>query len=334
MTHSPSRRVPRTLFLGLGIILVCEALLFTDVALSHRWAVRSQIERVSIAPPTPGIGQAARWMAANMCACVWLGYIIFLEGLIYWIRGHSPVRRRPHHFAFLCLASVAIWCVFDIINFNLGMKAWIYVGMPGSTDQAGNILIPGGFLDRAWGYFIAFAAIVPGMVMSGQALLDLGAFNWARSRAGGPRTPRWMLLASLAVGAAMLAWVLVTRAPVTNYVMWTSLVFLLDPLNYWLGRPSMFRDFERGWFGRILAACAGGLICGFLWEFWNFWALTKWTYHLPFLGWTESIKYFEMPIVGLMGFIPFGAECWIMWQLMRVPLDGLAEPLVDDRDLY
>ena len=35
----------------------------------------------------------------------------------------------------------------------------------------------------------------------------------------------------------------------------------------------------------------------------------------------------------LLGFIPFGLECWVMWQAMRVPLDGLAEPLPDERSL-
>jgi hypothetical protein len=82
-----------------------------------------------------------------------------------------------------------------------------------------------------------------------------------------------------------------------------------------------------------LAAFAGGLGCGFLWEFWNYWALTKWVYHLPFLGAAEHIRYFEMPVVGLLGFIAFGIECWVIWQSMRIPLDGLAEPLPDERSL-
>ena len=86
-------------------------------------------------------------------------------------------------------------------------------------------------------------------------------------------------------------------------------------------------------FGRTLAAFTGGLMCGFLWEFWNYWALTKWTYNLPFLGSIERYKYFEMPLPGLLGFLPFGIECWIMWQLIRIPLDGLAEPLPDDHAL-
>src|SRR5206468_3854489 len=83
------------------------------------------------------------------------------------------------------------------------------------------------------------------------------------------------------------------------------------------GQPSMWRDWREGRFDRTLAAFAGGLACGFLWEFWNYWALCKWVYHLPFLGPLERYKYFEMPLPGLLGFLPFGLECWVLWQLPR-----------------
>jgi hypothetical protein len=323
----PRRRIPFTLLLGLTWMLVCELLLFTDLHLSHRGRVTTTDQRLAIPLPTTPLAHAARWVAINMTALVWVGYLIFLEGL-FAARGASPVRKRPHHFFLLCLASIFIWAVFDTINFNLGMRAWLYIGMPGTPG------IPGDFFDRALGYFLAFGTIVPGMLLSGQILLDLGLFNWARSRkTNGFRMPHWGLSISLLAGAGMLAWVILDRRPVTNYVLWTSLVFLLDPINYWLGRPSMFRDWERGWFGRTLAAFAGGLICGLLWEFWNYWALTKWTYHLPFLGSLEHYRYFEMPLLGLLGFLPFGIECWIMWQTIRILLDGLAEPLPNDRTL-
>lgn len=58
--------------------------------------------------------------------------------------------------------------------------------------------------------------------------------------------------------------------------------------------------------------------------------LSKWVYHLPFLGGVEQIKYFEMPVPGLLGFLPFGAACWAMWQTAATPLRGLAEPLPND----
>jgi hypothetical protein len=36
---------------------------------------------------------------------------------------------------------------------------------------------------------------------------------------------------------------------------------------------------------------------------------------------------------GLLGFLPFGMECWVMWQTMRMCLEGLVEPLPDEMSL-
>lgn len=317
-------RIPATLWIGLGIMLACEMLLLADVYLSDRGAAHTEavIEAYKLRPPRGVLGRLARFVAVNMTPLVWTGYIIFLDGLLEAIgrkkaSGGSPIRRRPNHFALLSLASILIWCIFDAINFNAGMKAWLYIGMPPS------------WAGRWWGYLLAFGAIVPGMLLTGQVLLNLGIFNRVRSRPW--RMPAWGTALVLLAGLAMLIWPLIHRDPVTNLTLWTSLVFLLDPINRALGRPAALSDWESGWYGRTLAAFAGGLICGFLWEFWNYWALTKWVYVLPFLGSAEHIRYFEMPVIGLLGFIPFGLECWVMWQMMRIPLDGLAEPLPDDR---
>ena len=320
------RRPHPALLFGLLIIFACEALLFTEVYLSKRGPLHThaaiQLLKEEVPAATP-LWRVARWVAVNMTALVWVGYLLFLHGALSMQRTGSPVRRRPHHFFLLCLASIVIWCLFDWINFY-SIKAWRYIGMPERHSQ------------RMLGYFLAFATIVPGMLMSGQFLMNFGLFDWAffrslESKLG--RSKSKILVASLLVGLAMFLWPLLHPDPVTNLTLWTSLVFLLDPINYWLGRPSMFRDWANGNFGRTLGAFAGGLLCGFLWEFWNYWALTKWTYHLPFLGWTEQYKYFEMPVLGLLGFVPFGLACWIIWQTMRIPLDGLAEALPDDRTL-
>ena len=315
------RRLPRTFVLGIAWLLACEVLLFTDVALSRRGALRTHeaIESVLASPPSTPLPRLARWVAINMTPLVWPGYLLLLEGVLTYQTGTSPVRRRPHHFALLCLASIVIWCVFDWINFYF-IGAWVYLGMPQSSAW-----------DRYWGYALAFGSVVPGMLMTGQVFLNLGWFDWARSP--GWRMPRWAKWVALWTGLAMTVWPFIRQDPITNLTLWTGLVFFLDPVNLKLGRPSMFRDWQAGWYGRTLAAFAGGLACGLLWEFWNYWALAKWTYHLPFLGSWESVRYFEMPVIGLIGFIPFGIECWVMWQSMRMPLDGLAEPLPDERSL-
>jgi len=60
--------------------------------------------------------------------------------------------------------------------------------------------------------------------------------------------------------------------------------------------------------------CAAGLICGFLWEFFNYCAIAKWTYTVPYFG---NIKIFEMPVLGFLGFPPFAVECWVIYIFVR-----------------
>jgi hypothetical protein len=313
------RSIPWTFFVGMSLILLFESLLYVDVhSRQGRYVVVETDMALSrvLAHQRPGLrAEIARQVAINMTPAAWFAYLIMLDGVLHW-QGHSPIRNRPHHFAAAFLASITIWCVFDWINFYY-IKAWSYIGIP--AMDAGTAL----------GYAIAFGSIVPGMLMTGQVLLNLGVFDFAR----GPRwrMPAGGLVLSSVAGAAMLAWPIVHPDPITNLTLWTSFVFLLDPINFLLGRPSMFRDWQNGWYGRTLAAFAGGLCCGLLWEFWNYWALSKWVYHLPFLGRAENIRYFQMPVPGLIGFVPFGIECWVMWQFMRIPLDGMVEPLPDDR---
>jgi hypothetical protein len=263
--------------------------------------------------------------AINMTAVVWTGLLYFLDGVLAIFPQGSPARRRPHHFWMLWIASIFIWCVFDWINFWIFAPhhSWRYIGMPPQFSQ------------RLPGYILAFAAVVPGMLMIGQVYTNLGLFNWARSKPWNLSVPsrNSIRVIFFLVGIAMTLWPILHPYQITNLTLWTSLVFLLDPINLLLGRPSMLGDWENGWYGRTLAAFAGGLTCGFLWEFWNYWALAKWVYDLPFLGSWQHVKYFEMPMIGLIGFIPFGIECWIMWQLMRIPLDGLVEPLPDEKSL-
>jgi len=311
-----TRGIAATLWLGLGLILVCEILLLMDVRQSRRGAIRSDAAMAAVAG-APASNPLARWVAINMTPLAWLGYVVFLEGVLSTQSGASPVRRRPHHFAFCALSSVVVWCVFDTINFYcFKPPAWTYIGLPVPWAQ------------RFAGYAVAFAAELPGMFLTAQIIVNLGCVDRLCSRPW--RLPRGLDLLICLGGAALLAWAVLGRRAVANYGMWCSFVFFLDPINLRLGRPSMLRDWQNGWYGRTVALFAGGLCCGFLWEFWNYWALEKWIYHLPFLGAAEQFRYFEMPVAGLAGFIPFGMACWVMWQTARIPLDGLAEPLPDD----
>jgi hypothetical protein len=72
----------------------------------------------------------------------------------------------------------------------------------------------------------------------------------------------------------------------------------------------------------VVALLAAGAVCGALWEFWNYRALTRWTYTVPYLG---DVKLFEMPVLGYLGFPPFALECYAVYQWLRGAL-GPAAP--------
>jgi len=166
------------------------------------------------------------------------------------------------------------------------------------------------------------------MGLGGTVLLLIGA-----PAAAGYRNRRRGAV-SFALGVAFLTWTLLARAPIANFTLWLGLFYLLDPLNKLAGGESLLGDWAVGRFGRTLSLALGGLVCGLLWEFWNYWALAKWSYELPFLGALESVRYFEMPLPGLLGFLPFAVECWVFLNSVVIVLAGLglrvAEPLADD----
>jgi len=97
-------------------------------------------------------------------------------------------------------------------------------------------------------------------------------------------------------------------------LVWVGWALLLEPLNCRRGRPSWLADIAIGDASRLLALLASGAICGVLWEFWNYWAATRWTYAVPYLG---GIKIFEMPVLGYLGFPPFALESYAMYHWLR-----------------
>jgi hypothetical protein len=67
-----------------------------------------------------------------------------------------------------------------------------------------------------------------------------------------------------------------------------------------------------------------------LWEYWNFWAISKWEYNVPYWG---HIKLFEMPFLGFLGFMPFIIESYAIYQFARrlIPVKNEARFLEQTR---
>lgn len=293
---------PVTLVAGVSLIALLELMLAFDV-LARGGGI---VPDAPLPPATGVLGTVARLAATDMTPLAWTGFLLVADGLL--VRsGGSPVRRRPRRFALCWAASIPIWLFFDGVNFGF-MQAWDYHGLPAATAH------------RLAAYALSFGAICPAMFLAAEIV---------RRRIARP--VRWRPLAlpsplpaGLAgLGALCLVFPVAVAAPIGNLTLWLGPALLLDPVNRALGAPSLLRDWEQGRYGRTLSLMAGGLVCGLLWEFWNYWAVAKWTYDLPFLGPLEAIRYFEMPLPGLGGFLPFAASCWAMFQTVALLADRL-----------
>jgi hypothetical protein len=75
------------------------------------------------------------------------------------------------------------------------------------------------------------------------------------------------------------------------------------------------KDLEEGSPRKMYLFLIAGLICGFLWEFWNFWTRSKWVYTVPFF---EEMRVFEMPLLGFLGFPPFAVQAYVMYNLISL----------------
>lgn len=238
---------------------------------------------------------------------IWTGYIFFADALVLRLRGRSLLHDRFREFLMMAWLSVLLWLIFEL--YNLRLANWYYVNVPRNPWL------------RDLSYLWSFATIFPGLFETSEwtgALLkiDLEKRHIPPRRFGG-----WWT-ASVVVGLAFLAVPPLLPYKISRFLfgfVWLGVIFFLDPINHWLGAPSLIAEWREGRLGRTLALLAGGAVCGLLWEFWNNWAGAKWIYAVPILG---DIKLFEMPVVGFLGFPPFCLECYILYQFARRVLWG------------
>ncbi len=310
--------IPLALVCGVAVIVASEVLLFIDVAL-REWAV---VPYAELAPPNGVLQSLGRAVSENLTPICWVAYLVALDGLFE--RRHrvgdgstssagSLIRERPKRFVFCFLASVPIWLWFDWVNFSF-IDAWRYHGLPDNL------------LHRNLGYFFAFGAICPAMFLTAELCQRLGM---SRLEGRPIRFGFAMQIMLIGVGCALVAFPFAVRDPIGSLSLWLGWFLVLDPINLRLGAPSIIGDWRAGRYGRTVALLMAGLTCGFLWEFWNYWAAAKWTYHLPFLGPLEHYRFFEMPALGLLGFPAFAVECWVMFQTMAFIVSKLRHRMLE-----
>ena len=168
------------------------------------------------------------------------------------------------------------------------------------------------------GYSVAFATVLPGVFITTDLfehlLFGRPGPSFASEHEDLPARPQSAPSPAFAVLGLCLCVAPLLWPRYFFAAIWVGPIFLLDPLLERLGLRSLSLQIATGQRRRIFSLLVGGLVCGILWEFWNFWAASHWIYSVPFFG---SWKIFEMPLPGFLGFPPFALECWILYHLLN-----------------
>lgn len=250
-----------------------------------------------ISPYFPFLASIDNFVGRWFTPLAWWGYILLLDGYLCEKRKFSWFR-APREFIFMLIFSNLCWIVFE--GYNALIRNWTYLNLPPSwiEDWAGRI--------------VAYATIFPGIFLT--ATLVSVLFHIPIHTKQASSVPMKWLMLSYALGALFLFYPLFFPNPYLFAPVWLGFIFFLDPINYTTQTISLLADLRQRQFQRILVLLLSGYICGFLWEYWNSWADTKWVYHIPF---PTLFKIYEMPVLGFLGFGPFALECYVMYLFCR-----------------
>jgi len=229
---------------------------------------------------------------------LWLGYCLVVDALALRLRGTSLLSRSARKYVGMFLISAPAWWLFEAINARV--QNWHYLG----RDDFSN-------LEYVITATINFSIVIPAVFGTAELIAGAGFIRRMKSSLVLRPTPAVTAL-FFGLGLAFLG--LMLRWPDRFYpLVWLSLVFLLEPVNVWLGNRSLTRWTAEGDWRPVVSLFLGALTCGFFWEMWNYYSHPKWIYTTPGV---EFLKVFEMPLLGYGGYLPFALELFALYHLV------------------
>lgn len=233
---------------------------------------------------------------------LWLGCILVLNGLSCRRRGSCLLRSRPRFFFFLFPASALFWWYFEYLN--RFVQNWYYIA--GGEVSAAEYVVHAS---------LCFSTVLPAVV-SAEELLGTFPRLTAPFRRWRPiPVPAGKGTGLPLVGAAVLSLALLAVLPDVFFpLVWIAPLLVLVGFQLTAGRLTVFDGLREGDWRRIVVPALAALLCGFLWEMWNWKSLAHWQYSIPFV---HRFRIFAMPLPGYAGYLPFGLECVAAAALIR-----------------
>jgi hypothetical protein len=242
-------------------------------------------------------GWAVMWGAVSFFnplafTAMWTG-----AALLMW-SGSRAGYPGPRRHAALALLSVPIWWWFELVDART--QNWHYVN-PYDPSPFWYVVLAS----------LAFSTVVPAIVSATALVRRLAPGRPALTEASARFGARQ-------ISAGIVLQALVFAFPTQMYpFVWIAPFLVVDGIGARLTGRALGADLLAGGWREAAVIGGAGVLCGLLWEFWNYRSVPSWEYSVPLLGFW---KVFEMPLLGYLGYIPFA---WSIVRLVNV-LDALS----------
>jgi hypothetical protein len=240
---------------------------------------------------------------------LWWGMIIAVDGVVFArASGRSLLRTDYRRMIVIAVVSIPAWAFFEFLNYY-AIEFWVY--------PSNEIFSP--TWQAVWA-LLSFSVVLPA-IFEWYTLLHTFDGLWNRWRHG----------PALAMSVRHLSVVLAVGG--LTLVLFGAFPFQLFPL-LWLGPPIVLtaalvrhrfwtplHPIKRGNWSPVVLAALASLINGLFWEVWNYGSMffhngyhtnpNFWYYEIPYVD--EVHIFSEMPILGYLGYLPFGFLAWVCW---------------------
>lgn len=228
---------------------------------------------------------------------IWFSYILVIDSLVYKIRKNSLINNHFFHFLGLLVLSTIFWHIFEF--FNIFAQNWRYIGIENIVGK--EIL-----------RLISYSTVLPALFETTSLIKSIHLFDRIKLKKKHKITKTFLY--TMVILGILCFFLPVFFPEFTFPLIWLSFFFVLDPINFINKQPSILGHLKSRKLAIPLSLLFAGIILGFLWEFWNYWAIPKWIYDIPFISF---FKIFEMPILGYLGYFPFAFELYAMYWFIR-----------------
>jgi hypothetical protein len=239
------------------------------------------------------------------------GLTLMIDGLVY-VRtgGKSILSRNPHALIGIGTSSILGWLLFEYLNFYVD-ENWIY---------------PNGHIISNSEFFLYAVLGASGLIPPAIEIYSLlQTFERFKNRyIACPKIKISSHLSTFILVTALASLVITPFFPEQLFaVIWYSpliiLAITLEKMDIW----TPFTPLKNGDWSYVVLLSVSYLIVGVLLECFNYLSGTHVNGHLDITYspdyWTYSIPYvdvfhvFEMPILGYVGYMPFGVYCAVWW---------------------